>query len=112
MNNEPVSRETYLSVCRDLADMTAEKDKQALLASDLHAALQLMKAELKERGERLQLLEKQVEAFKKFYEWYGDAGSWSHVSLDPKDGSRWILRPEESAKGDHLQIQVDECLRG
>ncbi len=110
MNNEPVSRATYLSLSRDLDAMTNARDALKQEADRLRAALQLLKAELKERGERILHLETQVETFSKFYEWYSDAGSWSHVSLNPSEGSRWILKHEEMVQGGQLQLKVDAAL--
>lgn len=58
----------------------------------------------------MERLNRLVGVLRKFYDWYQNAGSWSNVSLNPEDGTRWKLSTDETLEGERLSDEIDAVL--
>ena len=81
-----------------------ETSNRSYCATHQRDEMECVKAELVET-------KLQVVALKNFYDWYVEAGSWSIISPDPKDGCRWTLTFDEGREGERLSDAVDAVLK-
>lgn len=68
------------------------------------------RAKLEQHQMLVGLLLAKNKAYHAFYQWYMDAGSWSNVSHDPKDGMRWLLNQAEARLGERLSCAIDQVV--